>query len=109
MRYGELATRAGELLLARGDTERARVLAEQAIAVEPWLDAAHRLVITAHWTARDACGAQQAIDRYREANREVGLDPDHVTRMVERLPRPDRSSSPATMPRGSHPPIRTTS
>jgi LuxR family maltose regulon positive regulatory protein len=82
------ATRAGELLLARGhagDTEGARGLAERALALDPWLEAAHRLVVAAHRSAGDDLAARRALGRYREAIHELGLSPDEATLMVERL------------------------
>jgi LuxR family maltose regulon positive regulatory protein len=84
-RLTRVATRAGELLLARDDSDRALALAEQAIDVDPWLEAAHRLVVAAHRVAGDDLAARRALQRYREAIREVGLSPDEATLMVERL------------------------
>ena len=83
LRFATVATRAGELLLARGRTEHARTLAEQALTIDPWLEAAHRLVVASH--ADDDLAARRALARYREAIRELGLSPDETTLMVERL------------------------
>jgi DNA-binding SARP family transcriptional activator len=73
-----LATRAGELLLARNRTEHARALAEQVLAMEPWSEAAHRLAVAAHQASDDVVAAQRALARYRDAVRDLGIDPDHV-------------------------------
>jgi DNA-binding SARP family transcriptional activator len=85
LRFTKVATRAGELLLARNDVERALDLAEHAIGVDPWLEAAHRLVVAAHRATGNDVAARRALQRYREAIREVGLSPDEATLMVERL------------------------
>jgi DNA-binding SARP family transcriptional activator len=84
-RFAALATRAGELLLARGSAEGAQALAERALAVDPWLEAAHRLVVAANHALGDDLSARRALTRYRDAVREIGLDPDESTLMIERL------------------------
>ncbi len=84
-RFAALATRAGELLLARGNAEGAQALAERALAVDPWLEAAHRLVVAANHALGDDLSARRALARYREAVSEIGLDPDQSTLMIERL------------------------
>ena len=84
-RFAALATRAGELLLARGNAEGAQALAERALAVDPWLEAAHRLVVAANHALGDDLSARRALARYREAVSEIGLDPDESTLMIERL------------------------
>jgi DNA-binding SARP family transcriptional activator len=85
LRFAAVATRAGELLLAHGDAERAHALADRALAIDPWLESAHRLVVAAHRTAGDDLAARRALGRYREAIRDLGLSPDEATLMVERL------------------------
>jgi DNA-binding SARP family transcriptional activator len=85
LRFAALATRAGELLLARGNAEGGQALAERALAVDPWLEAAHRLVVAANHALGDDLSARRALARYRDAIREIGLDPDQSTLMIERL------------------------
>lgn len=80
-----VATRAGELLLARGRYDRVHALAEAALALDPWLEPAHRLVVAGHRAAGFNLAAQQALRRYREAVRELGMSPNQATLMVERL------------------------
>ena len=72
-------------LLAHGDTDAAHALAERALAIDPWLEAAHRLVVAAHRTTGDDLAARRALGRYREAIHDLGLGPDEATLMVERL------------------------
>lgn len=85
VRFATTATRAGELLLAQGDIDRPGVLAEAALAVDPWLEAGHRLVVATHRARDDHLAARRALHRYREAIHELGLDPAEATVMVERL------------------------
>ena len=85
LRFAAVATRAGELLLAHGDADRARALAERALAIDPWLEAAHRLVVAAHRATGDDLAARRALGRYREAIDDLGLGPDEATLIVERL------------------------
>lgn len=85
LRFAATATRAGELLLAQGDTDRPQALAEKALAVDPWLEAGHRLVVATHRARGDNLAARRALHRYREAIHELGLDPGEATLMVERL------------------------
>jgi len=84
-RFTAVATRAGELLLAQGNTDHALSLAEQVLALDPWIEAAHRLVVATHQAAGNNLAARRALHRYRGAIREVGLSPDEATLMVERL------------------------
>jgi LuxR family maltose regulon positive regulatory protein len=85
LRMVAVTVRAGELLLARGSTEHAHTLAEQAVGIDPWHESAHRLVVATHSARHDAVAARRALVRYREAIGELGLSPDEATLMVERL------------------------
>jgi LuxR family maltose regulon positive regulatory protein len=85
LRFAAVATRTGDLLLARGDTDRALALAERALTVDPWSEATHRLVVATHLARRDRLAARRALHRYRDEIGELGLDRDETTLMVERL------------------------
>jgi ATP/maltotriose-dependent transcriptional regulator MalT/DNA-binding SARP family transcriptional activator len=85
LRFAALATRAGELLLARDETEQARALAQRALEVDPWSERAHRLVVATHLAHDDELGARRALRRYGDATVELGVTPGETTRMVERL------------------------
>jgi DNA-binding SARP family transcriptional activator len=85
LRVAGLATRAGELLLAKGAADGAQALAERALAVDAWSEEAHRLVVAAHRAAGDDLAARRALARFREALDELGITPDEATLMVERL------------------------
>ena len=83
--FAGLATRAGELLLARGAVDGALALAERALAVDPWREEAHRLVVAAHRLAGDDLAARRALGRFRSAIDDLGITPGEATLMVERL------------------------
>ena len=84
-RFATVATRAGELLLAQGNVERALDLAEQVLVLDPWIEAAHRLAVATHQAAGNHLLARRALNRYWASSREAGLSPDQATLMVERL------------------------
>ena len=84
-RFVQAALRAGELLLARGDIDRALSLAQQALDVEPWADPAHRLIVSAHLARGDRGTARRALDRYRKLLSELGTTADEATLVLERL------------------------
>lgn len=84
-RFATTATRAGELLLARGNVEGARALAERALRLDPWLEAAHRLVVAGHRASGDDVEARRALVAYEDAIRDLGFTPDEATLMVKRL------------------------
>ena len=96
LRVGALATRAGELLLAKGAVDGARALAERALTVDAWSEDAHRLVVAAHRAAGDDLAARRALGRFREALDDLGIAPDEATLMVERLLGPDPLGHPQT-------------
>jgi DNA-binding SARP family transcriptional activator/tetratricopeptide (TPR) repeat protein len=85
VRFANVATRAGELLLAHRDTGAAHALAERALRVDPWLEGAHRLIVAAHRANGDEHAARRALDRYRSAIADLGVATHEATRMVERL------------------------
>jgi DNA-binding SARP family transcriptional activator len=72
LRMVRMAGRAGELLLARGDTEAARQMAEAALRCDPWVERAHHVVVGAHRAAGNHRAARAAEERYREALTELG-------------------------------------
>ena len=85
LRFAATAVRAGELLLAQGDLDRVQDLADRALAVDPWLEAAHRLIVATHRAQGDNLAARRALQRYRDAVHDLGVDTSEATMMVERL------------------------
>jgi DNA-binding SARP family transcriptional activator len=91
-RFLAASVRSGELLLGTGDVDRALVVGTRAVEVEPWSEAAHRLVMAAHLARGDRAGARRALDRCAAALDELGVEPEEPTVMLERailLPRSD--------------------
>jgi DNA-binding SARP family transcriptional activator len=77
-RFAAVATRAGELVLARGgadSADEAVALAERALAADPWLERAHRLVVAAHRAGEDTLAARRAAARHRAAVGELAGQP----------------------------------
>jgi DNA-binding SARP family transcriptional activator len=72
LRLVTMAARAGELLLARGEHDEARRVAEAALASDPWCDRAHTVLIAAHEADGHHRAARSARRRYEEAKRELG-------------------------------------
>ena len=85
LRFATTAVRAGELLLAQGDLDRVQDLADRALAIDPWLEAGHRLIIATHRARGDNLAARRALQRYRDAVHDLGVDTSEATMMVERL------------------------
>jgi hypothetical protein len=55
------------------------------MGIDPWHEAAHRLVVAAHRARGDDLAARRALRGYRDAMAELGLKPEEATLMVERL------------------------
>lgn len=72
IRVVELATRAGELLLAKDQPDEARQMGEAALRVDPWSERAHKIVVAAHTALGHDRAAQQARARYSAALDELG-------------------------------------
>lgn len=84
-RLAELATRAGELLLAHGDADRAREMAEVALGVDAWSDRSHHLVVRAHATVGRRRAARASIAAYGSVLHELGLRDDEVRQRIAQL------------------------
>jgi LuxR family transcriptional regulator, maltose regulon positive regulatory protein len=85
LRFAAVAVRAGELLLARGNFDQVHELGHKALAVDPWLEAGHRLIVATHRAQGDGLAARRALQRYRDAVHDLGVDTSEATAMVERL------------------------
>jgi DNA-binding SARP family transcriptional activator len=75
---------AGELRLTQGAAAEAASLAERALLLDPYLEAAHRLAIAAHDQRRDSAGTSAALARAERAFEDLGVEPEPATRIVMR-------------------------
>jgi Tfp pilus assembly protein PilF len=82
-----LACRAGDLLLAAGEPEEARPMGEAALRHDPWSSRAIHVVAAAASDLGDLRGLRRAVDRYRTALIDLGLDKADVDDRVADLER----------------------
>jgi LuxR family transcriptional regulator, maltose regulon positive regulatory protein len=71
VRVVDMASRAGQLLLARGELDDARRVAEVALENEPWCERAHDVVVTTHEVAGRRHAATSARRRFEAVKREM--------------------------------------
>jgi LuxR family maltose regulon positive regulatory protein len=71
-RYLTAALRAGNLLLARSDTDRPEDLATRTLAAEPWSEQAYQLLIATLLARGDRAAARRALDQCFEMLDELG-------------------------------------
>jgi DNA-binding SARP family transcriptional activator len=71
--------RAGELLVADGRTAQAERVAGIVLSVDPWSEAAHRVLIRARLATGDRPGARRAFDACTDALAELGVVPTEET------------------------------
>jgi DNA-binding SARP family transcriptional activator len=83
-RFVAAATRAGQLLLGRGDTDEAEKVARRAIDVDPWAEQAHALLIAAALTTGNRSAAHRRLDRCLAMLADLGAAPTDTTRQLER-------------------------
>ncbi len=85
-RFVSSAVRAGNLLLARGDTTTARTLAERALRADDCSEDAHQLLVAVHLADGDLVDARRALRRCQQMLRELGVPPQPRTRaLAQRL------------------------
>ncbi|MGH9213487.1 MAG: BTAD domain-containing putative transcriptional regulator [Acidimicrobiales bacterium] len=83
-RFVSAATRAGQLLLARGDIEQAETVARQALATDPWAEEAYAVLVAAAVAYGDRSGANRLLDRCIAALADLGVEPSETTRQLRR-------------------------
>jgi hypothetical protein len=73
-----------ELLVGRGDTDDAERIARQALAVDPWAEDAHGVLIAAALAGDDRSTAGRQLSRCLAAMEELGVEPSAVTLQLAR-------------------------
>lgn len=86
-RFVAAAVRAGELLVASNEPNRAEQLAQRALAVDEWSEPAYGVLASAALTRGDRSAALHIIDRCGEMLRDLGVEPSHATRRLVRRAR----------------------
>jgi LuxR family maltose regulon positive regulatory protein len=85
-RFVSSAVRAGNLLLARGDTATARTLAERALRADDCSEDAYQLLVAGHLADGDLVDAHRTLRRCLQMLRELGVPPQPRTRaLAQRL------------------------
>lgn len=80
--YVNAACRAAELSLAAGDVEAADVLARGVLDVEPWSEAAYRVVVSGHLQRDQRPAARRVLDRCLAMLDDLGVEPEPSTSML---------------------------
>jgi LuxR family maltose regulon positive regulatory protein len=99
-RFVSAATRAGQLLLGRGDTEQAEVVARRALAVDPWAEEAYAVLVAAAVAHGDRSGAHRLLERCITALADLGVEPSEATRQLRRRVRGAVAATATTGPAG---------
>jgi LuxR family transcriptional regulator, maltose regulon positive regulatory protein len=84
VRFVAAATRAGELLVARGDVDDAERAARRAVEVDPWAEDAYGVLVSAALARRDRSTARRTLDRTLAALADLGVEPSEETRRLRR-------------------------
>jgi len=84
IRFVNAAVRASELLLAHDRADEAIRLANRAVKIEPWSEAAHRTLVAGHLQRNDRAAAHRAMHICREVLDELGGPVDELTEMLQR-------------------------
>jgi DNA-binding SARP family transcriptional activator len=83
-RFVSAAVRAGQLLLGRGDTDRAESVARRALAADQWSEDAYGVLVSAAVVKGDRSGARRLLDRCIAALAEIGAEPSPTTHQLRR-------------------------
>jgi LuxR family transcriptional regulator, maltose regulon positive regulatory protein len=84
VRFVAAATRASELLVARGDLDKAERLAQRAIEVDPWAEDAYAVLVSVALARRDRSTARRTLDRGLAALTDLGVEPSEDTLRLRR-------------------------
>jgi DNA-binding SARP family transcriptional activator len=77
--YVRSALRAGELLAAHHDLEGAEAMAERVIVVDPWREAAYRLLAMIQLERGARSAAREVLEHLQKRLVELGVAPEPAT------------------------------
>ena len=83
-RFVAAATRAGELLVARGDVNDAERVVGRAIEVDPWAEDAYAVLVSVALARGDRGAARRTLDRALAALAELDVEPSEETERLRR-------------------------
>jgi DNA-binding SARP family transcriptional activator/ATP/maltotriose-dependent transcriptional regulator MalT len=86
-RFVAAATRAGQLLVGRGDPDQAEPVARRAVEVDPWAEEAYGVLVAVALARGDRTAARRALDRSLAALADLGVEPSQETQRLRRLVR----------------------
>jgi ATP/maltotriose-dependent transcriptional regulator MalT/DNA-binding SARP family transcriptional activator len=78
------AVRAGQLLLGRGDPDRAENVARRALIVDRWAEEAYAVLVGAAMARRDRAGAHRMLEHCLDALGELGAQPSEALVQLRR-------------------------
>jgi LuxR family maltose regulon positive regulatory protein len=83
-RFVTAAIRAGQLLLGRGDVERAQSVAHRALEVDTWAEEAYAVLVKGALTRGDRSAAYRLLTHCLEALADLGVEPSESTHQLRR-------------------------
>jgi DNA-binding SARP family transcriptional activator len=83
-RFVAAASRAGQLLVGRDETDRAESVARRAIAVDPWAEAAYAVLVTVALARGDRTSARRTLEQCLAAMADLGVEPAPETQRLRR-------------------------
>jgi DNA-binding SARP family transcriptional activator/RecA/RadA recombinase len=83
-RFVAAATRAGELLVARGDVDEAERVARRAVEVDPWAEDAYAVLVSVALARGDRSAARRTLDQALAALADLGVEPSDETHRLRR-------------------------
>jgi DNA-binding SARP family transcriptional activator len=86
-RFVAAAVRAGELLVASNDPDRAELLAQRALVVDEWSEPAYTVLAAAALARGDRAASLRILSRCDEMLHELGVEPSEGTRRLVRRAR----------------------
>ncbi|HET6834302.1 MAG TPA: bacterial transcriptional activator domain-containing protein, partial [Acidimicrobiales bacterium] len=92
-RFVAAATRAGELLIARGDVGDAEGVARRALEVDPWAEDAYAVLVSVALARGDRRAARRTLDRALAALADIEVEPSEETHRLRRRVRSEAGGS----------------